>query len=114
MKKIVVLLFAAVMLSGMKSLYAETKSEKFKVQGNCGMCETRIEKAALAVQGVSKADWNKETKDLTVVFDPAKASVDKIESAVAKVGHDTPKFKADAKTYESLPGCCKYDRTATK
>jgi mercuric ion binding protein len=114
MKKIVVLLFAAVMLLGVQNLFAESKTEKIKVSGNCGMCETRIEKAALAVAGVTKADWNKETKDLTVTFDASKATVDKIEAAEAKVGHDTPKFKADAKTYESLPGCCKYDRTAAK
>ncbi len=114
MKKIVVLLFAAVMLLGVQNLFAESKTEKIKVSGNCGMCETRIEKAALAVAGVTKADWNKETKDLTVTFDASKATIDKIEAAEAKVGHDTPKFKADAKTYESLPGCCKYDRTAAK
>ena len=114
MKKTVVLLFAAVMLLGIQSLRAESKTEKIKVSGNCGMCETRIEKAALSVPGVSKAAWDKSTKDLTVVFDVSKASVDKIETAVAKAGHDTPLHKADAKTYEALPGCCKYDRTAAK
>ncbi len=114
MKKTIVVLFAAVMLLGTQNLFAETKTEKIKVSGNCGMCETRIEKAALAVPGVTKADWNKETKDLTVTFDATKASADKIAAAEAKVGHDTPKFKADAKTYDALPGCCKYDRTASK
>ena len=52
------------------------KTEEFKVYGNCGMCETRIEKAALSVNGVSKADWNKETEKLAVVFDGAKTDVD--------------------------------------
>lgn len=114
MKKTVVVLFAAIMLLGIQTLRAETKTEKIKVSGNCGMCETRIEKAALAVSGVSKADWDKASKDLTVVFDASKASVDKIEVAVAKVGHDTPKHKADVKTYDALPGCCHYDRPAAK
>lgn len=114
MKKTVVLLFAAVMLFGIQSLRAESKTEKIKVSGNCGMCETRIEKAALAVAGVTKADWDAKSKDLTVVFDASKASVDKIEVAVAKVGHDTPLHKADSKTYEALPGCCHYDRPAAK
>lgn len=114
MKKITIVLFAAVMLFGIQTLRAETKTEKIKVSGNCGMCETRIEKAALAVPGVSKADWDKTSKDLTVVFDASKASVDKIETAVAKVGHDTPKHKADTKTYDALPGCCHYDRPAAK
>lgn len=102
------------MLLGIQNLNAADKSEKIKVSGNCGMCKTRIEKTSMAVAGVSKADWNKETKDLTVVFDPSKTSVDKIEAAVAKAGHDTPLYKADAKTYESLPACCHYDRAAAK
>lgn len=107
-------MFAAVMLLGIQNLYAENKSEKVNVKGNCGMCKARIEKAAMGVAGVAKADWNKETKDLTVAFDASKTSLDKIEAAVAKAGHDTPKFKADDKTYEALPGCCHYDRATAK
>ena len=76
------------------------------------MCESRIEKTVKAIDGVSKADWDKETKKLEVVFDDSKTNVDKIEVAIAKVGHDTPKHKATTEVYEKLPGCCKYDRTA--
>ena len=108
------MLFAAMMLFGVQNLYAEKKTEKVKVSGNCGMCEARIEKTTKAVDGVSKADWNKETKVLVVEFDASKTSLDKIEAAVAKVGHDTPLYKADAKTYESLPACCHYDREPAK
>ncbi len=35
MKKFVVALFAAVLLPGVQNLYAENKSEKFNVAGNC-------------------------------------------------------------------------------
>jgi mercuric ion binding protein len=114
MKKTVVMMFAAMLLLGVQNLYAETKSEKFKVDGNCGMCEKRIEKAAKAVDGVSKADWSSETKEMVVEFDASKTSLDKVEAAIAKVGHDTPLHKADTKTYDKLPGCCKYDRELVK
>ena len=51
---------------GIASLFAQDlKTEKFKVYGNCGMCESRIEKAAKTVDGVTAADWNKETKILS-------------------------------------------------
>lgn len=30
----------------------------FGVRGNCGMCKATIEKAATALEGVSKADWS--------------------------------------------------------
>ena len=40
---------------GMSSVFAAAKTEKIKVYGKCGMCKTRIEKAAKSVQGVNKA-----------------------------------------------------------
>ena len=104
-------LLVMIMFMGIISLSAkETKTEEFKVYGNCGMCETRIEKAAKSVDGVITADWDKETKMLKVSFDTSKADNQKIQEAVAKVGHDTDKYKADDKVYDALPGCCKYDR----
>jgi mercuric ion binding protein len=105
-----VLSLVALFMLGAVSVFAENKTEKIEVKGNCGMCESRIEKAVNAVDGVSKADWNKDTKILEVTFDDAKTSTDKIEIAVAKVGHDTPHHKAANDVYEKLPGCCHYER----
>lgn len=50
------------------------------------MCGKRIEMVALSVEGISKADWNKETKEIDVSFDEAKTS---LQQAIDKVGHDT-------------------------
>jgi mercuric ion binding protein len=110
MMKTKVLSLAALFILGAVSVFAGNKTEKIEVKGNCGMCESRIEKAAKSVEGVSKADWNKETKKLEVVFDDTKTDLDKVEIAIAKVGHDTPKHKATTEVYDKLPGCCKYDR----
>jgi periplasmic mercuric ion binding protein len=85
------------------------KTETFKVWGNCGMCKTRIEKAAKA-DGVSKAEWDEKTDILTLTYDPAKVKPADIQKKIAAVGHDTELYKADDKAYNSLPGCCKYDR----
>ena len=93
---------------GVSSVFAGSKTEKIKVYGNCGMCESRIEKEVKSINGVSAADWNKDTKMLDVTFDDAKVKIDDIHKAVAKVGHDTDKVKADDKVYEALPGCCHY------
>lgn len=41
-------------------------------------------------------------------FDPSKTSADAVAKAIAKVGHDTDKYKADKAVYDTLPGCCKY------
>jgi copper chaperone CopZ len=74
------------------------------------MCETRIEKAAKEVNGVNEADWDKETKMIEVTFNPEVTSRDKIQMAIAVVGHDTPLHQADDEVYEQLPQCCKYER----
>ncbi len=109
-----VLSLVALFLMGAVSVFAGDKTEKIEVKGNCGMCESRIEKAVKAVDGVSKADWNKETKKLEVTYDDTKTSLDKVEVAIAKVGHDTPHHKAKDEVYNELPSCCKYDRSAEK
>lgn len=83
------------------------KTDVIAVSGNCDMCKTRIEKAA-KVPGVVKADWNVDSKKLTLVYNPKKITLDAVEKKIAAVGHDTPKYKADKKTYDSLPACCRY------
>ena len=105
-----ILSLVTLFLLGTAAVFAGHKSEKFKVYGNCGMCEKRIEKAALAVDGVSKADWNKETKMINVVFDDSKTDVHKVQMAIAKAGHDTEMHKAKDEVYNKLPACCQYDR----
>ena len=88
---------------------ASARTESFKVLGNCGMCKTRIEKAA-KTEGVTEADWNVKTKLLTVTYDPSKTSLESLGKKMASVGHDTEKYRAEDKVYSELPACCKYER----
>ena len=111
MKTKMLILFC-MFLIGTSALFAQNKTEIIKVYGSCGMCKSRIEKAAKSLEGVSKASWNIETQMLTVTFDESKVKVNDIHKAVAKVGHDTDMEKADDKVYSDLPGCCKYERPA--
>ena len=109
-----VLTLVCMFLLGTSMVFAQAKTEKFEVKGECGMCKSRIEKAAKSENGVTKADWNQKTKLLEVSFDETKTSVHKVQMAIAKVGHDTPLHKASDEVYNALPGCCKYDRTEAK
>ncbi len=106
-----VLSLITVLLLGSTVLFAKDKKEEFLVNGKCEMCEKRIEMAALAISGVSKANWNKETKMIAVTLDDSKTDVDKVHQAIAKAGHDTKLHKANDEIYNSLPDCCKYDRS---
>lgn len=94
----------------------ETKSDEiamtkstFGVRGNCGMCESTIEKAANAVEGISKADWDKDKKKIDVAFDASKTNEMAIHNAIAASGYDTEKVAANEEAYSNLPGCCQYD-----
>lgn len=84
-------------------------SSTFKVWGNCEMCKETIE-GSLKADGITKADWNVDTKILTVEFDTAKISLDQIQKNVASVGYDNEKYKGDDKAYSELADCCQYDR----
>jgi mercuric ion binding protein len=103
-----ILTLTVVFMIGVFNVFAAEKTEKIVIKGNCSMCENRIEKAAKEVNGVTKADWDKTTKKLKVVYDDTKTNADNIEVAVAKVGHDTPNHKASNEVYGELPDCCKY------
>ncbi len=100
-------------LIGTISVFGQTKTENIKVLGKCGMCKARIETAAKSVDGVSAADWNQESQLLSVSYDETKTDTKKIQSEIAKAGHDTELYKASDKAYDNLPGCCKYDREMT-
>ena len=112
--KIIIVVLLAIALgsnsyaqSNTASKVTATKTENLKVSGNCGMCKSRIEKAA-KLDGVSKAEWDKTSKLLAVTYGPSKTSIDEVGKKVAAAGHDTEKVKAEDKVYSSLPGCCKY------
>ncbi len=85
---------------------------RIKVAGNCGMCKKNIETAAKAA-GASSAAWDKSTKELSLGFDAAITSTDKIEAAIAGAGYDTEHQTASKEAYNKLDECCQYDR-ATK
>lgn len=89
---------------------ADSETETFKVYGNCGMCEKTIEGSLKDVKGVEKADWNKETKMMEVTFNPKKITLMEIKEKIAGVGYDMDDVRSTKDTYESLPGCCQYER----
>jgi hypothetical protein len=93
------------------SFSQKTKTETFQVSGNCGMCETKIEKAAKAA-GATYADWNKDTKVITVKYSSTSSNLAKIQKSIADAGYDNVGVKTTTEAYDKLHDCCKYDRTA--
>ena len=103
-------LFASLFIVGTITAFAGNKTEQFLVNGKCGSCEKRIEKAAQTVDGVSEAHWDQKSKKMTVKFDDQQTSLMQIETAIAMAGHDTQLFRASDARYSELPACCHYER----
>lgn len=78
------------------------------VRGNCDMCKSRIEHVAASLSHVHTAAWNPDTEILTVTYEDTRPSTEEIETALAKVGHDTDTHKAPDEVYNKLPACCLY------
>lgn len=85
------------------------KTESVKIYGNCGMCESTIEKAG-NIKKVAQVDWNKETKMATLTYDPSKTNQDEILKRIALAGYDSDQFLAPDNVYAKLPECCQYVR----
>ena len=101
-----ILLFSAVVLGQNKSALRDT-TIAFKVFGVCEQCKHRIE-GVLKVRGIESADWNIDTKILTITYAPSKISLEKINNKIAGEGHDTYYKKAKDVDYYALPKCCYY------
>ncbi len=109
---------AAAQLQGLPSMmnpdaklieFEQGEHTSFKVKGNCEMCKTRIETAALSISGVISANWEAATTELHLKYKEG-VSLAEIHKAIAKVGHDTALEKAPDAVYNELPGCCLYER----
>tara|TARA_R110001592_G_scaffold337033_1_gene622971 strand:- start:5860 stop:6699 length:840 start_codon:yes stop_codon:yes gene_type:complete len=85
------------------------KTETVKIYGNCGMCESTIEKAG-NLKNQANVDWDKETKLATISYDSLKTSKEEILKRIALVGYDSDIFLSPDNTYANLPSCCQYER----
>lgn len=79
----------------------------FKVYGACEQCKERIEEA-VKVKAVKNAVWNVNTKQLSLLYNPAKISLEKIQNRIVAAGHDLENRKAKNAVYNALPQCCHY------
>lgn len=83
-------------------------TDTIAVSGRCNHCKERIEKLALELPGVQSAQWDRRSKLLTVIYDPAQVSREQIQAKLASGGHDTEEYTAPDEAYNRLPKCCRY------
>jgi copper chaperone CopZ len=85
------------------------RKDTVHVYGNCGMCESTIEKSALK-KGVAQADWDKVTKMAVITYDSTRTNLKEILKRIADAGYDNELYTAPDEVYEKLHMCCKYER----
>ncbi|MDX1278366.1 heavy-metal-associated domain-containing protein [Oceanihabitans sediminis] len=90
--------------------FAQNKNAKasLEVDGVCGMCKNRIEKACFKIKGVKSAIWDVKTHELQVIYNEEKTNLNEIHNSIAAVGHDTKEIKASDEAYDAVHACCKY------
>ena len=83
------------------------KTQTIKVEGHCEMCKKKIERAAHSVAGIKSANWNEETKMLTVKYDLfKKEAIDNVQKKMAAIGYDTEKYRVSDAAFEQRGCCC--------
>lgn len=88
----------------------EGKEVRFKVYGNCEMCQKTIEGSLQNEKGVLEAEWNKDTKMMSVSYDTTKVDEKKIHQLIASSGYDTEMERGNDAAYNKLHECCQYER----
>lgn len=87
---------------------SRVQTDTIRVEGVCSQCKSRIEEAAY-IRGVRRAEWDKASKQLTVVYNPQRVKKEDVEKSIAKSGHSTENQTRDQNSYDKLPSCCAYD-----
>lgn len=85
---------------------AKSVVKEFKVEGQCGECKERIEKA-LDLPGISFATWDVDSKVLTVRFNDSKYTENEIHTIISELGYATSTLKANKEAENKLPKCCR-------
>jgi len=74
----------------------------------CGSCGANInDNVRENKKGISKLSIDPKTNTISVTYDPAKTSPEKIREAINAAGYDADDKKATAEAVGKLDGCCK-------
>lgn len=74
----------------------------------CGSCGANINDHIRETnKGISKVSIDPKANTITVIYDAAKTTPEKIREAINKAGFDADDKKATAEAVNTLDGCCK-------
>ncbi len=108
MKKIL-LLVISILLGVTFTCYAGGKKEKatvvFQTDMHCHKCAEKVNENISFEKGVLDVKINEKTKQVTIIYDAKKTSVEKLQKSIQKLGYTaTPLQKAETDTQSSPQG----------
>lgn len=101
-----ILLISIALMSMSLGFKPKTETVVIKTSAECGECKERIESKLNYTKGISFADLNYETQELTVKFKPEVISLLEIKTIVSELGYDADDVKANPTAQKALPACC--------
>ena len=113
MKNILFVLFFTLLTSTLSA--QNSKNEKVVIQttihcDHCKACETcgqNFQDNLYKIIGLKMYELDEKAMTLTVYYNGKKTNIEKIKTAITKLGYDADEMKADPNAYEKLDGCCK-------
>jgi copper chaperone CopZ len=109
MKKLVLVLVAMMSLYNLSAQEVKKKKTEtvvIKTSAECGDCKERIESKLNYTKGISFAELDFETKELTVKYKTKDITLDEIKKIVSEIGYDADDVKANEVQQKKLPLCC--------
>lgn len=73
----------------------------------CSECEQRLENGLNYTKGVMFAEFDLESRNVTVKYNTKKTSPEALRKVINGLGYDADDTKADKTAFEKLPACCK-------
>ncbi len=103
--KIIFILVALFLISYRVS--AQNDTVRIKTSAVCEQCKEKIENDLSFEKGIKSSRLDLKTKVVVVIYNTKKTDPQKIREAITRIGYDADSLKADLKSYNKLPECCK-------
>ncbi|MBI2257459.1 MAG: heavy-metal-associated domain-containing protein [Flavobacteriia bacterium] len=110
--KVKQVLLLLMMVFSTMTLFSQEKDQNkkqtaiIKTSAECDMCKERIESKLNYTKGVSFAELDFKSKELTVKFKTDKITLEEIKKILSELGYDADDVKANPEAAKLLPTCC--------
>lgn len=109
MKKIIVVLFLAVLAFSSAEAQSARDRETIRIESNiqCQACQDLIERYFKRVPGIINMRVNYRTNLINITYKPSRLTPSMLRTNIANLGFDADTIKANPDFAKRLPPCCR-------